>query len=259
MLLQQDRAKYSTEYLYSTDSALLGVRGLYNFGPDPRAEAGSPAAEGDVAKQEGPGRYGRFSAGAELYYGILNKSGGMSTGFRFATLPQHDGFPYTMTLTLNPLVGNLTSTYAVKAGKLLALCSKFHFNVYSYESGFQVGMELWQRKQRDDSLDWAHSILRLPGKAGWGEPALAVLERSAAAQLDAGEVRSERGLEESLMGFENEATAGVLKARLNQDGEIGVLWEGKLKELLYSFGVHVDFRKRERIFRGVGLEIQYSS
>ena len=51
----------------------------------------------------------------------------------------------------------------------------------------------------------------------------------------------------------------MLKARVNQDGEVGVLWEGKLKELLYSFGVHVDFKQRERIFRGVGLEIQYSS
>ena len=34
-LLQHDRGKYSTEYLYSTDSALLGVRSLHNFGPDP--------------------------------------------------------------------------------------------------------------------------------------------------------------------------------------------------------------------------------
>lgn len=33
--LQHDAAKHNTEYIYSTDSALLGVRGLYNFGPDP--------------------------------------------------------------------------------------------------------------------------------------------------------------------------------------------------------------------------------
>ena len=257
-LLSQDRAKYSTEYLYSTDSALLGVRGLYNFGPDPREDSSHPVSE-YAASLEGPSRYGRFSAGAELYYGILNKSGGMSTGFRFATLPRHDGFPYTMTLTVNPLMGNLTSTYAVKAGKLLTLCSKFDFNVYSYESGFQVGMELWQKKQKDEHLDWVIRKLREPGKSGWGEPPFEVQQPDTTASQDSIESSSNPRIEESLAGFENELTAGVLKARLNQDGDIGVLWEGKFKELLYSFGVHIDFKQRERIFRGVGLEIQYSS
>ena len=258
-LLSQDRAKYSTEYLYSTDSALLGVRGLYNFGPDPR-EFDSRSVSEYGGNLDGPSRYGRFSAGAELYYGILNKSGGISTGFRFATLPQHDGFPYTMTLTVNPLMGNLTSTYAVKAGKFLTLCSKFDFNVYSYESGFQVGMELWRKKQKGDELAWAFRKLREPGKSGWGEPLLDDDQRpESVVAEDSGHATLNSGVEESLAGFENESTAGVLKARLNQDGDIGVLWEGKFKELLYSFGVHIDFKQRERIFRGVGLEIQYSS
>ena len=35
-LLQNDYGKYTTEYLYSTDSSLLGFRALYNFGYDPR-------------------------------------------------------------------------------------------------------------------------------------------------------------------------------------------------------------------------------
>ena len=250
-LLSQDRAKYSTEYSYNTDSALLGVRGLYNFGPDPREDVSSVDCEG-------LGRYGRFSAGAELYYGILDKSGGMSTGFRFATLPRHDGFPYTMTLTVNPLMGNLASTYAVKAGKLLTLCSKFDFNVYSYESGFQVGIELWQRKHKDEELAWAIRKLREPGKAGWGEPSIDG-QIPGMAHHNSVQASLNPGLEESLADFENQSTGGVLKARLNQNGEIGMLWEGKLKELLYSFGVHADFKQRERIFRGVGLEIQYSS
>ena len=257
-LLSQDRAKYSTEYLYSADSALLGVRGLYNFGPDPR-EFNSQSTSEYESRLEGPSRYGRFSAGAELYYGILNKSGGMSTGFRFATLPQHDGFPYTMTLTVNPLMGNLTSTYAVRAGKFLTLCSKFDFNVYSYESGFQVGMELWRKKQKSDELAWVVRKLHEPGKSGWGEPLLDDLRPETIVPQESPHASLNPGIEESLAGFENESTAGVLKARLNQDGDIGVLWEGKFKELLYSFGVHIDFKQRERIFRGVGLEIQYSS
>lgn len=229
-LFQHDTGKYSTEYLYSTDSALLGIRGLYNFGPDPRAGAPSqesaattPAATtAAAASSPSEGLHGRFSAGAEIYYGLLNKSGGVSTGIRFATLPRYTGFPYTMTLTLNPLMGNLSSTYAVKASPSLALCSRFDFNVYSYESDLQLGMELWRRRRKNNGLDWVYTKLGTKRK-------------------------------------EDEDVAGVLKARVNQDWCIGVLWEGRLKDLLYSCGVTLDFKRRDSPFRVVGLELQYSS
>ena len=257
VLLSQDRGKYSTEYLYSTDSALLGARGLYNFGLDPRETPDALATpDGDAL---GMGLNGRFSAGAEVYYGLLNKSGGVSTGIRFATLPRHVGFPYTMTLTLNPLMGNLSSTYAVKASSSLALCSRFDFNVYSYESGFQMGMELWRRRQSDGDVGWARAKLLQPGKSGWGE----VTAESAHAVLDertpGPTINLDQELGDSVEEFRDEDTANVLKARLNQDGQVGLLWEGKVKELLYSFGVNIDFRRREQIFRGVGLEFRYSS
>ncbi|SLM36708.1 mitochondrial distribution and morphology protein 10 [Lasallia pustulata] len=229
-LFQHDTGKYSTEYLYSTDSALLGIRGLYNFGPDPRARAPSyttaattptsPSAATLPSPSEG--LHGRFSAGAELYYGLLNKSGGVSTGIRFATLPRHTGFPYTMTLNLNPLMGNLSCTYAVQAAPSLALCSRFDFNVYSYESDLQLGVELWRRRRKPDALDWARAK---PGSKRKGD----------------------------------DGVAGVLKARVNQDWAVGVLWEGRLKDLLYTGGVTLDFRRRESPFRAVGLELQYSS
>ena len=254
VLLQNDVGKYSTEYLYSTDSALLGVRGLYNFGKDPCEGAGSPEAEaltrlntalqGKQVKEGIGGRNGRFSAGAEMYYGLLNKSGGMSTGIRFTTLPSHSGFPYTMTLTLNPLMGNLSSTYAVKAGRSLALCSRFDFNFYSYESELQVGMELWRRKtSQQTDLQWVHK--KIQERGGWDMPAAV---SSLAEQV-----------ESSNEGHRDEDTAGVLKARVNQDWGIGLLWEGRAKELLYTAGILIDVKRKEQIFRGVGLEIQYSS
>ena len=151
-LFQHDTTKHSTEYLYSTDSALLGIRGLYNFGPEPVETIPLPSLTTTTSNstispiipfpQSQP--HGRFTAGLELYYGLLNKSGGISTGLRFATLPVHSGFPYTMTLTLNPLMGNLSSTYSVLASRLLTLSSRFDFNFYSYESELQVGLELWR-------------------------------------------------------------------------------------------------------------------
>ena len=220
-LLQNDFGKYSTEYMYSTDSALMGVRGLYNFGPDPRVAPTEPTA---VEQMEPV--HGRFSAGAELYYGILNKSGGISTGVRFTTLPNHPGFPYTMTLTLNPLMGNLSSTYSVKAGSSLALCSRFDFNFYSYESELQLGCELWRRRNTADT-DWAVKKLR----PGWKRPTVSP----------------------------DDDVSGVLKAKVNQDGQIGVLWEGRIKELLFTLGASLDLKKREQIFRSVGVELQYSS
>jgi len=208
---------------YRASSVDLGVRGLYNFGPDPRhLPIAAPSLE---ALQEPV--VGRFSAGAELYYGILNKSGGISTGVRFTTLPKHTGFPYTMTLTLNPLMGNLSSTYAVKAGQSLALCSRFDFNFYSYESDLQLGMELWRRRRSEPEVEWAAKMIR----PGWTAPT----------------------------ADPNPDVAGVLKTRIDQNWRIGVLWEGRMKELLFSLGASFDLRKRDQIFRAAGLEIQYSS
>ncbi|KAF2398620.1 mitochondrial distribution and morphology protein 10 [Trichodelitschia bisporula] len=234
-LFQNDYGKYSTEYLYSSDSALLGVRGLYNFGPDPR----------DAAAASQPPLPAIFSAGAEAYYGVLNKSGGISTGIRFTTLPSHASFPYTMTLTLNPLMGNLSSTYAVKAGGNLALCSRFDFNFYSYESGVLVGCELWRlRRNREiKSEEWAKKMIR----EGWETVDRAV----SAAGLDT--------VSGAKASTNDDDVTGVLKVRVNQDWKIGLLWEGRFKDLLFSVGTSLDLKRREQIFRGLGLEVQYSS
>lgn len=72
-MFQQDVGKWCSEYLYSTDGALIGIRGLYNFGRDPR-KAEIPTSTTEKCAEDNAA--GRFSAGAELYYGILNKSAG---------------------------------------------------------------------------------------------------------------------------------------------------------------------------------------
>jgi distribution and morphology protein 10 len=224
-LYQYDVGKYSAETLYSTDGGLIGLRGLYNFGPDPRKEATElPRVEDRF--------YGRFSAGAEMYYGSLNKSGGVSLGGRFATLPAHTGIPLTATLTLNPLMGHLSTTYAVKAGNNAALCSKFDFNVYSYESDLMLGCELWRMRTK------------VPKKR----------ERSMEAKL---EWRLDPVVEPEVA--EPEEVAGVLKARVDQNWRIGLLWEGRIKELMFTLGSSIDMKRRDQPFRAIGLELQYSS
>lgn len=241
--LQLDAAKHNTEYIFSTDSALFGVRGLYNFGPEPPPSSplfeASPdptisttkelAALSIIPTLTQP--HGRFSAGGELYYGLLNKSGGMSTGLRFTTLQSHTGFPHTMTLTLSPLMGNLSSTYSVLASPLLALSSRFDFNVYSYESELQIGTELWRRKSKplSDDLDWAR---RKMGQELYSH---------------------------SSSNQDDDDMAGCLKARLDQRGGLSLLWEGRVKELLYSCGATIELRNGEDMIRGFGFEVQYSS
>ena len=231
--LQNDYGKYSTEYLYSTDSALVGVRGLYNFGYDPRQAPSVETISDDTVVSAAPlltvpdSEHGRLSAGAEAYFSPLNKSGGLSTAIRFSTLPSHTGFPYTMTLSCNPLMGSISSGWAVKAGQDLALCSRFNFNFYSYESAVQVGMELWRRRQVDESTAWARRLLR----PEWDSPQLKEAD-----------------------GYD-----GVLKVRADQNWKIGILWEGRVKGVLVSMGADVDLRRKDRVLGSVGLEVSYSS
>ena len=224
-LHQYDVGKYSAESLYSTDGGLIGLRGLYNFGPDPRKETLKPPATDDRS-------YGRFSAGAEMYYGSLNKSGGVSFGGRFATLPAHKGIPLTATLTLNPLMGNISTTYAVKAGRDLSLCSKFDFNVYSYESDVMVGCELWRMKAKVEKK----RERSMAAKLGW--------------KLDD---------DERPVIPQPEEVSGVLKARIDQNWRVGLIWEGRMKELMFTLGTSIHMKRRDQPFQALGLELQYSS
>ena len=129
-------------------------------------------------------------------------------------------------------MGNLSSTYSVLASRLLTLSSRFDFNVYSYESELQVGTELWRRKEKPltEDLNWARLKM--------GQ-----------------EILDDRTNDLN----DNNDMAGCLKARLDQRGGLGLLWEGRVKELLYSCGATIDLKGGENMFRGFGVELQYSS
>ncbi|KAG6016298.1 hypothetical protein E4U43_003944 [Claviceps pusilla] len=296
-LAQYDVGSYAFEGLASSDGGLLGLRGIYNFGGDAQDGAKNKAegtATGGV-QSERERIHGRFSTGGEIYYGTLNKSGGVSLGARFATLPTHSGTPLSATLTMNPLMGNIAASYAVKAGKHSSLASRLEFNVFSYESAWAVGMELWRKPLRRLSVEDDDS----PGGGGSGatlwRPAR---ERSFQAKLEwrldapkpelkpklgpgpKSESESESGSSSSsppppastlqpepdkilslakLAKPDKEDYAGVLKARLDQNLRIGVLWEGRVKSLLFSLGSGIDLKKLDKPFRTLGLEIQFSS
>ncbi|GJN68040.1 mitochondrial inheritance component MDM10 [Purpureocillium lilacinum] len=271
-LAQYDTGRYALEGLASSDGGLLGFRGIYNFGGD--AEASAPANVTDGNGSERERIYGRFSTGGEIYYGTLNKSGGVSLGARFATLPAHKGTPLCATLTLNPLMGNIAASYAVVAGKHCSLATRMEFNIFSYESGWAVGMELWRKPFRRPVLD--NDEVKLPtrsfqAKLEWRldepptlvvpapEPQPAPVPSQEPIQPTAGQGRHAGRAPGGGSGSDEEEYAGVLKARLDQNLRIGVLWEGRVKSLLFSLGSGIDLRKLDKPFRTLGLEIQFSS
>ncbi|KAG6049092.1 hypothetical protein E4U39_006601 [Claviceps sp. Clav50 group G5] len=285
-LAQYDVGNYAFEGLVSSDGGLLGLRGIYNFGGDAHW-AGKRKAEGAATTTTmtngGPAEreriYGRFSTGGEIYYGTLNKSGGMSLGGRFATLPAHKGTPLCATLTMNPLMGNIAASYAVKAGRHSSLASRLEFNVFSYESAWAVGMELWRKPLRRLDVEepkitpWRPARERsFEAKLGWRldapgeEPELRQQPESLAVLSPVPSVASSSQPEpESILSLSKlaksdaEEYAGVLKARLDQNLRIGILWEGRVKSLLFSLGSGIDLKKLDKPFRTLGLEIQFSS
>ena len=254
-MAQYDVGKYAWEGLASSDGGLLGLRGIYNFGGDAETPTTTDAGKSGGGSGERERIYGRFSTGAEIYYGTLNKSGGVSLGGRFATLPTHKGTPLSATLTLNPLMGNISASYAVVAGQHCSLATRMEFNVFSYESAWAIGMELWRKpfaRSVESDDDFGVGRRSFQAKMEWrlDEP-----ERTAAKAAEAeGKKREEQQQQQ-----EEQEYAGVLKTRMDQNMRIGVLWEGRVKSLLFSLGSGIDLRKLDKPFRTLGLEIQFSS
>ncbi|CAK7242644.1 MAG: Mitochondrial distribution and morphology protein 10 [Sporothrix thermara] len=361
-IMQLDRGRYGLEGLVSSDGGLLGVRGLYNFGQGAAATGagtasaaaasagvgagagtnggGSGSGSGSGSTDEGVAgdddrAHGRFSAGGEIYYGTLNKSGGVSFGARFETTAgaavasssgddnhtntgagaaRSKGTPLTATLTVNPLMGNLSAAYAVVAREDCSLATRFDFNVYSYESEWSVGMELWSTRRLAglvavDGEEEAGGTGAAPAVAPSASPlasepsalqpasqpsaspppppiaqSFGIPERSFQAKLewrlDEPTTKSDdedaaaspkqttpsTSTPQSLPPLVPEETPsgeekyqGVLKARLDQNLKIGLLWEGRIKSLLFSLGSAIDLHRPDQPFRTLGLEIQFSS
>ncbi|KAF5322578.1 hypothetical protein D9619_001118 [Psilocybe cf. subviscida] len=97
--VQHDVGKWCSEYTWSAEDEMWGVRVLHNFGKLGTAPAPANVAESsEAARRRGEKRVdeedavegglkGRVSIGAELYFSAKEKSAGVSTGIRFTTLP----------------------------------------------------------------------------------------------------------------------------------------------------------------------------
>lgn len=68
------------------------------------------------------------------------------------------------------MMGHISGAYAARVSRDLSLCTRFDFNVYSYESEWTMGAEWWLRRglamdidQLDNSQEFTESISRLGG------------------------------------------------------------------------------------------------
>ncbi|KAG8969976.1 Mitochondrial distribution and morphology protein 10 [Tulasnella sp. 419] len=269
--LQHDTGRWCSEYTYSADDGMFGARVLANVGRrlnlnEPTAGVGGGLTPTERVKRvdeedamEG-GLKGRFSVGAEVYYNA-KKIGGVSTGIRFTTIPDatppsfqapsssssaepHSPIPSqpptTLTATYNPIMGHISTAYAARVSQDLSLCSRFDFNIYSYDSEWTMGAEWWMRRTSFKGKGKETDVV--PKTAQGSIPVtLADHQTSAATSPPKNEVN------------------GVVKARMSTNTDVSIMWEGRLRNTLVSLGVVSDFANRSRPIRSIGLEIAYFS
>ena len=165
--IQHDTGRYSLEGLGSTDSALLGARGLWNFGlsppetPEPRVvqknhvtggggdnfvdfPSGLPLPPQLDALSNYHNRLASkpslLSAGAEFYYSPFSHVIGLSTGLRFTTLTPHilpSTEPATtshsnLSVTSNKPLAGTSSSLLSTAGHTLLTPSNISHSSFPY-------------------------------------------------------------------------------------------------------------------------------
>ncbi|KAI0352866.1 mitochondrial distribution and morphology protein 10 [Trametes cingulata] len=261
--LQQDTGKWCTEYTWSAEDGMWGIRSLYNFGKvGPSTDSVQSDGERSAGKRTGlkrvdeedameGGLKGRVSVGGEFYFSAKEKSAGVSTGIRFTTVPDatppsfqvpssssptsaHASArgppsqpPTTITALFNPMLGHISGAYAARVSRDLSLASRFDFNVYSYESEWSIGAEWWQRR----------------GK-GWPQPP----------STDTDEPQPQSSVSDLA-----DEVQGVVKAKVSTTTDISLLWEGRLRNVLVSLGVVSNLSSRSKPIKSIGLELSYFS
>ncbi|KAF8506008.1 mitochondrial distribution and morphology protein 10 [Russula emetica] len=284
--LQHDTGRWCTEYTYSAEDSMLGIRMLHNFGKlaPPSGSVSVDESERSATSRGGGGTMkmkrideedamegglkGRISAGAEIYFSAKEKSAGVSTGIRFTTFPDTtpelesathpspspspsstsnpssssttatcaSGVlepPTTITALFNPMMGHMSGAYTAQVSRDLSLSTRFDFNVYSYESEWTMGAEWWLRRSRSKS-----------GSNGMIE--------------DASILPSSSPLFSEAPTSPYDVT-GVVKARASTSNDVGLLWEGRLKNVLVGLGIAYNLSSGAKPIKSFGLELSYFS
>lgn len=256
--LQENTPRFSREYIYSTNEALIGFRCLYNFGE----QTGLPATP-VIPKFDNS----VVSVGAELWYAAQSMSPGLSTALRYSTRSTSTGKPLTMTLSCNPILGHISLTYNVKTSVSSTVCSKYDFNWFLYASNLSMGVELYNFSKKSpffsstqnrsltsihydtlaptaDPETLAHSVTNNAQSFPTTNNTVALSE---SIFLRPGSSRiSDINSQEVVNAFQNLVKesnfSSVLKASTSlNDRMVKILWVGRYKDFLVSTGVKLQF------------------
>jgi distribution and morphology protein 10 len=144
-------------------------------------------------------------------------------------------------------MGHVSSSYAAQVHPDLGLCSRFDFNLYSYDSELTAGVEWWIRERKSaSSSSSSSSNNEHPFPKTIGVP-------------DMPETGSAAAISSEMTG---QPIVGVIKARLGVQSGLAIMWEGRFNKLLFSLGFvgHIfSPHAQTPIVKSVGLEIQYFS
>ncbi|KAI9467260.1 mitochondrial distribution and morphology protein 10 [Lactarius psammicola] len=277
--LQHDTGRWCTEYTYSAEDSMVGVRVLHNFGKlaapsgstDESGSATMASRGGMTTKMkrideedamEG-GLKGRISAGAEVYFSAKEKSAGVSTGIRFTTLP--DATPPSFQ---PPTESSSTSALPSAASSFSSSCSSHVsqpattitalFNpMMGHISGAytaQVSRDL-SLSSRFDFNAYSYESEWTMGAEWWLRPSRS---KPAADGISDGAptVSSPSPSESPTSPYD---VTGVVKARASTSNDIALLWEGRLKNVLVGLGVASNLSSGTKPIKSFGLELSYFS
>jgi len=162
------------------------------------------------------------------------------------------------------MMGHLSAAYAARVSRDLAVCSRFDFNVYSYDSEWTMGLEWWMRRSssaarhsesqansEDSSKATAEGLLGVAFNSNTTEHKLNLVENvPAVEQPPSPLVKADEPYSD---------IQGVVKARISTSNNVSLMWEGRLKQVLVSLGVVSDLSSRSKPIKGIGLEVSYFS
>lgn len=144
------------------------------------------------------------------------------------------------------MIGHLSGAYSARVSRDLSLSSRFEFNVYSFESKWDMGAEWWLRRPAfvpgyDPSSDEAPEVVAPSPDAHFPEMVHGVVK----ARASTNNVRH-RPLYRACPHF--------LSVQ-----DVSLMWEGRLRNMLISLGVVSDFSNRSKPIKAIGLELSYFS
>jgi len=283
--VQHDVGKWCTEYSWSAEDEMWGIKFLHNFGrlgslSDIADEGGARRGLKRVDEEEPVegGLKGRVSIGGELYFSAKEKSAGgecsefykhlvhqniatVSTGIRFTTLPdapsslsQVPGSPSSsqyLSAHRSPPT-TITALFNPMLGHISAAYTAKVSRDLALSSRFDFNVYSFESEWTMGAEWWLRRPPRVPTDDDIGRMA-----PSQNNSLPLPEVNGVVKARASTNNVRNSSFYKCCRDKFVQD--VSLMWEGRLRNMLVSLGVVSDLSSRSKFIKALGLEIAFFS